>query len=100
VLNANTETGPERHRSVMHEILLEAWKQLAEGALAAEQLRVHVPGLRRPRAIRWLRGQSVALQNNYLIEAAGKRPRGRDRDAGALGAGVAVVCGLPAAVVA
>ncbi|RZN33493.1 hypothetical protein CWO90_09735 [Bradyrhizobium sp. Leo121] len=37
---------------------------------------MHVPGPRRPRAIRWLRGQSVALQNNYLIEAAGERPRG------------------------
>jgi hypothetical protein len=37
VLNANTETGPERHRSVTHEILLETWDQLAEGPPAAEQ---------------------------------------------------------------
>jgi hypothetical protein len=39
---------------------------------------MHVPRLRRPRAIRGLRGQSVALQNNHLIEAVGERPRGRE----------------------
>src|SRR6185436_9867371 len=55
-LNANIETGPERHRSVTHEILLETWEQLDEGRLAAEQQRMHVPGLRRPPAIRGLRG--------------------------------------------
>jgi len=76
-LNANIETGPERHGSRLREILLEPWEQFAESALAAEQQRVHVPRLRRPRAVRRLRGQRVALQNNHLIEAVGERPGGR-----------------------
>ena len=37
---------------------------------------MHMPRLRRPRAMRGLRGQSVALQNNNLIEVVGERPRG------------------------
>jgi len=49
-----------------------------EGALAAEQQRMHVPRLRRSRAVRRLRGQSVALQHNYLIEAVGECPRRRE----------------------
>jgi hypothetical protein len=73
-LHANIETGPERHGSRPREILLEPCEQLAKGALAAEQQRMHVPRLRRPGARRWLRGQSVALQNNHLIEAVGERP--------------------------
>jgi hypothetical protein len=83
-LDANIETDPERHGSCPCEILLETRKQLAEGALAAEQQRMHVPRLRRPCAIRGLRGQSIALQNNYLIEVVSERPRGRKpADAGA-----------------
>ena len=39
---------------------------------------MHVPRLRRPRAICGLRGQSVALQNNHLIEVVGERARGRE----------------------
>ena len=77
-LHANIEADPERHGSRPREILLEPWEQLAEGALAAEQQRMHVPRLRRPRAIRGLRGQSVALQNNHLIEAIGERTRRRE----------------------
>ena len=77
-LLANIETGPERHGSRLREILLEPREQLAEGALAAEQQRMRVPRLRRSRAIRGLRGQSVALQNNHLIEAVGECPRGRE----------------------
>jgi hypothetical protein len=67
-LNANIETGPERHRSVTHEILLETWEQLDEGRLAAEQQRMHVPGLRRPPAIRGLRGQSVDIGYVKTVE--------------------------------
>ncbi len=77
-LHANIETDPERHGSRPREILLESWEQLAEGALAAEQQRMHVPRLRRSRAVRRLRGQNVALQHNYLIEAVGECPRGRE----------------------
>ena len=76
--NANIETGPERYGSRPREILFEPREQLAEGALAAEQQRMHVPRLRRSRAVRRLRGQSVALQHNYLIEAVGECPRGRE----------------------
>ena len=36
-----------------------------------------VPHLRRPDAMRGLRGQSVALQNKDLIEVVGECPRGR-----------------------
>ena len=36
-----------------------------------------VPRLRRPGAMRGLRGQSVALQNKDLIEVVGECPRGR-----------------------
>ena len=39
---------------------------------------MHVPRLRRPRAIGGLRGQGVALQNNHLIEAVGERACGRE----------------------
>ena len=38
---------------------------------------MHVPRLRRSRAVRWFRRQNVALQHNYLIEAVGECPRGR-----------------------
>ena len=75
---ANIETGPERHGSRPREILFESREQLAEGALAAEQQRMHVPRLRRPGAIGGLRGQSIALQDNHLIEAVGECPRGRE----------------------
>jgi hypothetical protein len=37
-----------------------------------------VPRLRRPGAMRGLRGQSVALQNKDLIEMVGERARGRE----------------------
>jgi hypothetical protein len=77
-LHANIETGPERHGSRPRKILLESREQLGEGALAAERQRMHVPRLRRSRAIRRLRWQSVALQHNYPIEAVGERPRGRE----------------------
>jgi hypothetical protein len=76
-LHANIETGPERHGSRLREILLEVWEQFAESALTAEQQRVHVPRLRRACAIRRLRGQRVALQDNHPIEAFGERSRGR-----------------------
>ena len=59
--NANIETGPERYGSRPREILFEPREQLAEGALAAEQQRMHVPRLRRPRAMCGLRGQRVAF---------------------------------------
>jgi len=39
---------------------------------------MHVPRLRRSRAIGAFRGQSVPLQNNHLIEAVGERRRGRE----------------------
>jgi len=77
-LHANIETNPERHGSGPREILLESWEQFAERALAAEQQRMHVSRLRRSRAIHGLRGQSVALQDNHMIEAAGERPRRRE----------------------
>ena len=77
-LDADIETDPERHGSRPREVLLESWEQLAKGALAAEQQRMHVPRLRRPRTIRGLLGQSVALQNNHLIEAIGERTRRRE----------------------
>ena len=76
--NANIETGPERYGSRPREILFEPREQLAEGALAAEQQRMHVPRLRRSRAMCGLRGQRVAFQNNHLIEVVGERPRGRE----------------------
>ena len=41
------------------------------------QQRVDVPRLRRPGAMRGLQGQSVALQNEDLIEVVGECPRGR-----------------------
>jgi len=77
-LQAHIETGPERHGSRPREILLEPREQLAEGALAAEQQRMHVPRLRRPRAIGGLRGQGVALQHNHPIEVVGERACGRE----------------------
>src|SRR5262245_20044282 len=36
---------------------------------------MHVPRLRRPHAIGGLRGQSVALQNDHMIEAVGESLR-------------------------
>jgi hypothetical protein len=77
-LEARIETGLEPHGSRPCEILLEPREQLAEGALAAEQQRMHMPRLRRPGAMRGLRGQSVALQNNDLLEVVGERPCGRE----------------------
>ena len=38
---------------------------------------MHMPRLRRPGAMRGLRGQSVALQNKDLIEVVGECRRGR-----------------------
>ena len=77
-LYPNIETRSERHGSCPREILLESREQFAEGALAAEQQRVYVPRLWRPRAIGGFRGQGITLQNNHLIEAVGERPRGRE----------------------
>jgi hypothetical protein len=37
-----------------------------------------VPRLRRSRSMQGLRGQSIALQNNDIIEVVGERPRGRE----------------------
>ena len=51
-LHANVETDPERHGSRPGEILLEPGEQLAERPLPAEQQRVNMPRLRRPRARR------------------------------------------------
>ncbi len=76
--DANIETGPERHGSRPREILFESREQLAEGALAAEQKPMDVPRLRRPGPIGGLRGQSIAFQNNDLIEAVGECRRGRE----------------------
>jgi hypothetical protein len=73
-LHANIETDPDRHGSRPRQVLLEPWEQLAESALAAEQQRMHVPRLRRPHAVRGLRGQSVALQNEHLLETIGEAP--------------------------
>ena len=39
---------------------------------------MHMPRLRRPGAMRGFRGQSVALQNNDLLEVVGERPCGRE----------------------
>jgi len=77
-LEARIETGLEPHGSRPCEILLEPREQLAEGALAAGQQPVHMPRLGRASAMRGLRGQSIALQNNDLLEMVGERPCGRE----------------------
>jgi hypothetical protein len=74
--NANVETHPQRYGSRPREVLFKARKQLAQGALAAEQQPMDVPRLRCPCPVRGLRGKSVALQNNNAIEAVGERARG------------------------
>jgi hypothetical protein len=54
-LEANIETGAQRHRSRPREIVLDAGKELAERVLAAGEQRMHMSGLRRPRPVRHVR---------------------------------------------
>jgi len=70
-LDANIETGPER-------FLLESREEFVQCALAAEQQPMHMPRLWRSSSVHGLRGQSVTLQNNELIEVVGERARGRE----------------------
>jgi hypothetical protein len=74
--DANIETCPERYGSRAHKILLEPREEFVQCALAAEQQPMDVPSLRRPGPVPGLGGQTIALQNNDVIEVVGERPRG------------------------
>jgi hypothetical protein len=76
--DANIETGSERYGSRAHKILLEPGEEFVQCALAAEQQPMDVPRLRRPGPVHWLRGQTISLQNNDVIEVVGERARGRE----------------------
>ena len=71
--DTNVETDSQQDGARTHEILFKAREQLIQRPLAAEQQPVDVPRLRRPRSMRRLRGQIVALQHNNAIEAIGER---------------------------
>src|SRR5205814_990120 len=76
--DANVKADPQRYGSRLREILFEPREQIAQGALAAEQQPMGVPRLRRSGSVRGLRGQSVAFQNNHVIEVIGERARRRE----------------------
>jgi hypothetical protein len=77
-LHANIETDPEPYGSRARKILIESREELAQCALATEQQRMGVPRLWRSRSMNGLRGQSIALQNNDVIEVVGERACGRE----------------------
>ena len=76
-LQAEVETGPERHGSGPGEILLKAGEEITESALAAAEEGMRVPRLWCPDSGGRIGRQGVALQHDDLFEIVGERPRRR-----------------------
>jgi hypothetical protein len=76
--NANIKTSRERHGPRARKIMLEPREEFVQRALPAEQQPMDVPRLGRPGPMHRLGGQTIALQNDDLIEVVGERSRGRE----------------------